>query len=130
MPKSEKKKSAKIDPNLPFEKAMNNLESLVKRMESDQVALDELIDNFEMGSALYSICEARLDEAQGRIERIRRKRNGSVSLEKFDKAPDDESDLNEEDANTSGARNVTDQAHDDDDDDDDSDSDVEDGELF
>ena len=83
MPKTANTTPSGIDPELPFEEAMARLETLVHGMESDQVPLDDLIKNYEEGTALYRVCEKRLDEAQGRIERIRRKRDGSVELEPF-----------------------------------------------
>ena len=45
--------------------AYKRLETLIQGMESDQVPLDHLIQNYEEGIALYKICEKRLDEAQG-----------------------------------------------------------------
>ena len=93
MPKTATTTPNGIDPDLPFEEAMARLETLVQGMESDQVPLDDLIKNYEEGTALYQVCEKRLDEAQGRIERIRKKRDGTVELEPFgsDDEPADES---------------------------------------
>ncbi len=82
MPKTADK-IAKVDPKLPFEEALVRLESLIQGMDSDQVPLDDLIKNYEEGISLYEICEKRLDEAQGRIDLIRKKRDGSVELEPF-----------------------------------------------
>lgn len=88
MPKTAKKKEA-IDPELPFEEALSKLEALVQGMESDQIPLDGLIKNYEEGTALYQICAQRLDEARGRIEKIRLKRGGDVSLEPIPNAAGD-----------------------------------------
>lgn len=63
---------------------MARLETLIQGMDSDQVPLEDLIKNYEEGISLYEICEKRLDEAQGRIELIRKKRDGTVALESFD----------------------------------------------
>ena len=82
MPKTSKK-SGSIDPNLPFEDALSRLEALIQGMDSDQVPLDDLIKNYEEGISLYEICEKRLDEAQGRIDLIRKKRDNTVELESF-----------------------------------------------
>ena len=82
MPKTAKKDSVpEVDPDLPFEEALNKLETLVQGMESDQIPLDGLIKNYEEGTALYEICAKRLDEARGRVEKIRLKRGGDVTLE-------------------------------------------------
>ncbi|MDF1753669.1 MAG: exodeoxyribonuclease VII small subunit [Verrucomicrobiales bacterium] len=75
--------AAKADKDLPFEQALSRLESLIQGMDSDQLPLDDLIKNYEEGISLYQICEKRLDEAQGRIDLIRKKRDGTVELETF-----------------------------------------------
>lgn len=79
------KKQAETKPQqaLPFEEALRLLESLVKSMESEQATLDDLIRNYEEGIALFQVCQARIDEAQGRIEKIRKKRDGSIVLEEL-----------------------------------------------
>ena len=66
-----------------FEDALSQLEELVHEMESDQMPLEELIKNYEEGTRLFKVCEKRLDEAQGRIEIIRKNRNGQGVVEPF-----------------------------------------------
>lgn len=83
MPKTSNK-SKSDDSDLPFEKALGQLEELVRDMESDQLPLEELIQKYELGTKLYSTCEKRLDEAQGRIEMIRKNRSGEAVVEDFD----------------------------------------------
>ncbi len=83
MPKSpDNKDSDSADPA--FEDALTQLESLVREMESEQMPLEELIKNYEEGTKLFQVCEKRLDEAEGRIELIRKKRNGETVVEPFD----------------------------------------------
>ncbi|MFA6219872.1 MAG: exodeoxyribonuclease VII small subunit [Erythrobacter sp.] len=53
-----------------FEAALRALESVVRRLESGEVPLDESIDLYERGEALRKACQARLDAAQARIEKI------------------------------------------------------------
>ncbi len=79
--------------NLAFEVALEKLEGLVREMESDQIPLEELIKNYEMGTELHRICEKRLDEAQGRIDLIRKKRNGELVLEPFGTLPDQDAKI-------------------------------------
>lgn len=55
---------------LSFEEALRALEGVVRRLESGDVPLDESIDLYEQGEKLRSHCQARLDAAQARIERI------------------------------------------------------------
>ncbi len=53
-----------------FEEALRALEDVVRRLESGEVALDDSIGLYERGEALRKHCQARLDAAQARIERI------------------------------------------------------------
>ena len=53
-----------------FEDALKALEDVVRRLESGEVPLDESIDLYERGETLRKHCQARLDAAQARIEKI------------------------------------------------------------
>lgn len=53
-----------------FEDALRALEDVVRRLESGEVPLDDSIALYERGEALRLRCQARLDAAQARIERI------------------------------------------------------------
>lgn len=53
-----------------FEAALGALEDVVRRLESGEVPLDESITLYERGEALRQHCQARLDAAQARIEKI------------------------------------------------------------
>ena len=55
---------------LPFEKALEELESIVKRLERGEVPLEESIAIYERGEALKRHCEALLKRAEARIEKI------------------------------------------------------------
>jgi exodeoxyribonuclease VII small subunit len=55
---------------LSFEDALKELEAIVTRLESGDAALDESITLFTRGDALRAQCEARLKDAQARIEKI------------------------------------------------------------
>lgn len=90
MPKSAKKATA--TPELPFEEALDQLEELVREMESDQVPLEDLIRKYEEGTRLYLVCEERLEAARGRIEILRKKRNGETVSEPFGESADESSE--------------------------------------
>jgi len=62
-------KPAKID-ELTFEDALKALEDVVRALESGEVPLDESISLYERGEQLRRHCQARLDAAQARIEKI------------------------------------------------------------
>ncbi|MGB3795492.1 MAG: exodeoxyribonuclease VII small subunit [Alteraurantiacibacter sp.] len=53
-----------------FEEALKALEDVVRRLEGGEVPLDESIALYERGEALRGHCQARLDAAQERIEKI------------------------------------------------------------
>ncbi|HEX8166469.1 MAG TPA: exodeoxyribonuclease VII small subunit [Beijerinckiaceae bacterium] len=56
--------------SLPFEKALDELEQIVKRLERGEVPLEESIAIYERGEALKKHCEALLKRAEARIEKI------------------------------------------------------------
>ncbi len=55
---------------LPFEKAMQELEDIVGKLEKGAVSLDESVKLYERGEALKKRCETLLREAEARIEKI------------------------------------------------------------
>jgi exodeoxyribonuclease VII small subunit len=56
--------------SMSFEQALKALEEVVRRLEGGEVPLDESIDLYERGELLRKHCQARLDAAQARIEKI------------------------------------------------------------
>lgn len=56
--------------DLSFEDALRALEEVVRKLEGGEVPLDDSITLYERGEALRKHCQARLDAAQARIERI------------------------------------------------------------
>jgi exodeoxyribonuclease VII small subunit len=56
--------------DMSFEDALKALEQVVARLESGEVPLDESISLYERGEELRKHCQARLDAAQARIEKI------------------------------------------------------------
>ena len=67
-----------------FEQAMAELEAIVARLESGEEKLDDAIGAYERGAALKRHCEARLREAQDKVERIRLDADGGVTVEAAD----------------------------------------------
>ncbi len=58
------KKLKEID----FESAMIDLESLIDKMEQDDLSLEESLTNFEKGISLLRICHSSLNNAEQRIK--------------------------------------------------------------
>ena len=55
---------------LPFERAIEELESIVKRLEEGKVPLEESVAIYERGEALKRLCEDLLRQAEARVEKI------------------------------------------------------------
>lgn len=71
------------DPQIPpdiakmkFEEALAELEKIVRELEDGKVELDGAIEKYERGAALKRHCEAKLAEAQARIEKITQSAGG------------------------------------------------------
>lgn len=58
------------DEALSFEQAEAELRTIVERLESGDVGVDEAIALWERGEALYEICRERLDSAEGKVEEL------------------------------------------------------------
>jgi exodeoxyribonuclease VII small subunit len=68
-----------------FEDALKALEEVVRKLESGDVPLDDSIDLYERGEKLRKHCQARLDAAQARIEKIVQGPDGkAVGTEPFE----------------------------------------------
>lgn len=53
-----------------FEDKMEKLETLVKKMESGEMKLDEMIEAFEEGRGLVEDCRKDLESIRLRIEKV------------------------------------------------------------
>ncbi|MCY4151267.1 MAG: exodeoxyribonuclease VII small subunit [Aestuariivita sp.] len=62
---------------LSFEAAMQELETVVAKLESGDIELDESISLFERGHALKRRCEEELKRAEERAEAITLDANGN-----------------------------------------------------
>jgi exodeoxyribonuclease VII small subunit len=79
-----------VEPGLPpdiaamsFEVALAELEAIVKRLEAGNAKLDDAISSYERGALLKRHCEAKLREAQSRVDKIVMGSDGTPSLEKL-----------------------------------------------
>jgi exodeoxyribonuclease VII small subunit len=55
---------------LSFERAIEELETIVKRLEEGKVPLEESVAIYERGEALKRRCEDLLRQAEARVEKI------------------------------------------------------------
>jgi len=64
---------------LSFEHAMEELESIVTRLEGGKVPLEESVVIYERGESLKRRCEELLRQAEARVDKITTDANGEVS---------------------------------------------------
>jgi len=55
-----------------FEEAFEQLETLVEALEDGSVPLRQLVTDYEKASNLLKVCQARLKDAEVRIETLRK----------------------------------------------------------
>ncbi len=70
--------------SLSFEQALEELEGIVRDLETGKAPLEESIGAYERGIILKNHCEKKLKEAQSKIEKITIAADGSVKTEPFD----------------------------------------------
>lgn len=61
-----------------FEQSMEKLEEIVKELENENISLEESMKKFEMGIKLSSNCLKKLNEAEGKIEKLTRTKDGKL----------------------------------------------------
>jgi exodeoxyribonuclease VII small subunit len=68
------------DAPLSFETGLQQLEAIVKEMESGELPLERAVELFERGMKLSDVCRKQLEEAETRVE-VLMKRAGEVHAE-------------------------------------------------
>ena len=69
-----------------FESAFARLEAIVRQMDSPTLPLDQLITDYEEGVKLVKICQAKLKDAEQKIEIITKRAQADPELAAFDPA--------------------------------------------
>ena len=69
---------------LSFEAALIKLESIVDSMEEGEVPLADLLAQYEEGTKLLRVCEARLKDAELKIEKLKGTKDGGDTFEAFE----------------------------------------------
>lgn len=67
-----------------FELNLKKLEELVKKLDSDELTLDESIALFEEGMKLSKKCSDKLESAERKINILLQDENGNEIEEKFE----------------------------------------------
>jgi exodeoxyribonuclease VII small subunit len=71
--------AAKTD-HLPFEEALQKLETIVEAMESGDLPLETLLARFEEGTRLARVCQAKLADAELKIQKLEKNAAGEPVL--------------------------------------------------
>lgn len=72
---------------MPFEKALEELEKLVSAMQNERLPMDKLIVAFERGNQLAVYCRSKLEEQEKRIEILSRSINGGDEWKPMENVP-------------------------------------------
>lgn len=65
---------------MPFEEALNKLETIVEAMESGDLPLESLIAKYEDGVKLAKVCQEKLAEAELKIQQLEKSAAGELKL--------------------------------------------------
>ena len=70
--------------SLSFEDALGELERIVRGLEGGQQKLEDAISSYERGTALRRHCEAKLGEAEARVQAIVERTDGTLAVQRLD----------------------------------------------
>ncbi len=68
-----------------FEEALARLEVISKRLEQEDIMLDEAVNLYEEGMKLVNFCSKKLEEAENRVRLITGIKNGDIESEEFER---------------------------------------------
>jgi exodeoxyribonuclease VII small subunit len=66
-----------------FEESLKKLETIVAQLERGDLPLEDSIRIFEEGMRLSAECKKQLEEAEGKVEILVKRRNGAMGKEPF-----------------------------------------------
>ncbi len=67
-----------------FEKAMDQLEQIVQKLETGELSLEDSIKKFEEGVKLSNYCSKKLDETEKKVTVLLKSQDGQILEEPFD----------------------------------------------
>jgi exodeoxyribonuclease VII small subunit len=74
-----------------FEHSLTRLEEIVRKLESENLSLDEAMKIFEEGVQLSRDCQKHLEQAEGKVEILLKRAGGELTAEPFDPGGEEES---------------------------------------
>lgn len=69
---------------LSFEQAMQELETIVRKLESGDATLEQSLEDYARGTALKSHCQKTLDDARLKVEKIMADAQGTITTQPLD----------------------------------------------
>jgi exodeoxyribonuclease VII small subunit len=66
-----------------FEESMQELEEIVRKMETRNLPLDDALNLFEKGVKLSRLCSKKLEAAQSKIEILTKSKGGELLTQPF-----------------------------------------------
>ncbi len=75
-----KEKSDKNKDEMSFEKSMEKLEQIVRRLEEGKDSLEECMALYEEGSRLKNYCSKKLKEAEGKWEILKKEKDENIKI--------------------------------------------------
>ena len=73
--------------DMPFEKALENLENTVSKLEEGDIPLDALLKKYEEGIKLARMCQEKLEKAREKIDILTKGREGEFIKEDLKEKP-------------------------------------------
>ncbi len=73
--------------SLSFEDALAELERIVKGLEGGQQKLEDSLSAYERGALLRRHCEAKLAEAETRVQAIVQRADGTLAIKALEEKP-------------------------------------------
>ena len=67
-----------------FEEAMSELETVVRKLESGSIRLEDAVKIYERGTLLQKYCAEKLKSAKSKIDLLIIEKNKPVGVESFD----------------------------------------------
>jgi exodeoxyribonuclease VII small subunit len=88
------KKSQNVDAieKLNFEQALASLQTIVEKVETGQIGLEDAIAQYETGCKLVLHCKQILEKAERKIEILSKGLDGKLSSEPFTPESDEQAD--------------------------------------
>ena len=78
-----------------FEKAVEELEQVVERLESGELSLEESLAAFEDGVKLVKFCNEKLNEVEKKIELLVKDKEGKLQLKSLERTAGEDAEEEE-----------------------------------